>query len=120
VFDRGYTLYRRFCEFKHSDDDFVTLLCSNTRVDVLERLQNVELMVTKQQDGDGNDAELYRVRDDWVELSDTGEAFRRVTLETPDGEVMEYLTTLSPAEYDSIEVVQIYTLRTLIEILFRN
>ena len=33
---------------------------------------------------------------------------------------MEYLTTLLPAEYDPIEVIQIYTLRTLIEILFRE
>ena len=49
-----------------------------------------------------------------------GEEFRRVTLATPDGEVMEYLTTLSPAAFDPIEVIQIYTLRTVIEILFRE
>jgi hypothetical protein len=119
VFDRGYTLYARFCEIKHGDDDFVTLLRSNACVDVLERLQDVEITVTKDQDG-GNATEAYHVRDDWIELSDTNEAFRRVTLETPDGEVMEYLTTLSPAAYDPIDVIQIYTLRTLIEILFRE
>jgi len=37
VFDRGYTRYHRFCELKHSDDDFVTLLRSDARIDVLER-----------------------------------------------------------------------------------
>ena len=74
----------------------------------------------EEQEGDVDDANSYRVRDDWIELSDTDERFRRVTLETPDGEVMEYLTTLSPAEYDPIEVIQIYTLQTLIEMLFRE
>lgn len=120
VFDRGYTLYRRFCVIKHSDDDFVTLLCSNARVDVLEQIQDVEVTMTREHEGDVDDANSYRVRDDWIELSDTDERFRRVTLETPDGEVMEYLTTLSPAEYDPIEVIQIYTLQTLIEMLFRE
>jgi hypothetical protein len=119
VFDRGYTLYGRFCEIKHSDDDFVTLLRSNARVDVLEPIQDVDITVQREQDGDDT-PESYHVRDDWIELSETGEEFRRVILETPDGEVMEYLTTLSPAEYDPIEVIQIYTLRTLIEILFRE
>lgn len=38
VYDRGYTRYARFCEIKHGDDDFVTLLSSNAHVDVLERL----------------------------------------------------------------------------------
>lgn len=58
--------------------------------------------MTSNQEG-GDNTESYRVRDDWIELGDTGEEFRRVTLETPDGEVIEYLTTLSPAEYDPIE-----------------
>jgi hypothetical protein len=119
VFDRGYTRYERFCELKHSDDDFVTLLRSNARVDVLEPIQDVDITVQRGQDGDDT-PESYRVRDDWIELSETGEEFRRVTLETPDGEVMEYLTTLSPAAFDPIGVIQIYTLRTLIEILFRE
>jgi hypothetical protein len=29
TFDHAYTRYRRFCEIKHSDDDFVTLLHSD-------------------------------------------------------------------------------------------
>jgi len=120
VFDRGYTRYARFCEIKHSDDDFVTLLRSNARVDILDRLQDVEITVQREQEEGGDAPESYRVHDDWIELSETGEEFRRVTLETPDGEVMKYLTTLSPAEFDPIEVIQIYTLRTLIEILFRE
>jgi len=119
VFDRGYTLYARFCEIKYSDDDFVTLLRSNACVDVLEQIQDVEITVAKEQE-EGDASESYRVRDDWIELSDTEETFRRVTLETPDGEVMEYVTTLAPEEYDPIDVIQIYTLRTLIEILFRE
>ncbi len=80
VFDRGYTLYARFCEIKHGDDDFVTLLRSDACVDVLERIQDIEITVTEEQEG--TDAtESYRLRDDWVELSDTAEEFRRVTLE---------------------------------------
>jgi hypothetical protein len=31
---------------KHSDDDFVTLLQSDARLDVLKRIQNVEVTVT--------------------------------------------------------------------------
>jgi len=120
VFDRGYTRYGRFCAIKHSGDDFVTLLHSNARVDVLESIQDVEITVQREEEGGGDATESFRVRDDWIELSETGEEFRRVTLETPDGEVMEYLTTVSPAEFDPIEVIQIYTLRTLIEILFRE
>ena len=34
-FDRNYTRYHRFCELKHSDDDFVTLLRSDAQIDVL-------------------------------------------------------------------------------------
>ena len=41
-------------------------------------------------------------------------------LETPDGEEIEYLTTLASSEYDPIDVINIYTLRTVIEILFRE
>lgn len=119
VFDRGYTHYARFCELKHSDEDFVTLLRSNARVDVLEPIQDVDITVSREQEG-GDGTESYRIRDEWIELSETGEEFRRVTLEPPDGEVREYLTTLSPAEYDPIDVIEIYTLRTVIEILFRE
>ena len=86
VFDRGYTRYLRFCELKHSDDDFVTLLRSDARVDVLERVQNVEVT-----DKNGT----RQIRDERIELAETGETFRRIVLETPDGEEIEYLTTLS-------------------------
>ena len=46
VFDRGYMHYHRFCQMKRSDDDFVTLLQSDARLDVLKRIQNVEVTVT--------------------------------------------------------------------------
>ena len=111
VFDRGYTRYLRFCEIKHSTDDFVTLLHSNARLDVLERVQNVEVT-----DENGT----RQIRDERIELAETGKEFRRVVLETPDGEEIEYLTTLASSAYDPIDVISIYTLRTVIEILFRE
>jgi len=111
VFDRGYTLYVRFCKFKEADEDFITLLESNARYEVREHIQTVEVS-----DGD----ETRHVRDDRIELAETGEQFRRVVLETPDGEVLEYLTTLASSAYDPIDVINIYTLRTIIEILFRE
>ena len=77
----------------------------------MERTQTVEVT-----EGD----ETRQVRDDRIELADTGEEFRRVVLETPDGEELEYLTTLASSEYDPVEVISIYTLRTVIEILFRE
>lgn len=61
-----------------------------------------------------------KVTDDVIELSEMGECFRRVTLDDPDDEVTEYLTTLPAADFDPIDVVSIYTLRTLIEIFFRE
>jgi Transposase DDE domain. len=111
VFDRGYTRYLRFCEIKHSDDDFVTLLQSDARLDVLERVQNVEVT-----DENGT----RQIRDERIELAETGEEFRRIVLETVDGEEIEYLTTLASSAYDPIDVISIYTLRTVIEILFRE
>ena len=39
---------------------------------------------------------------------------------TPDGEEIEYLTTLASSAYDPIDIVRIYTLRTLAEILLRE
>jgi IS4 transposase len=60
------------------------------------------------------------VSDQRIELAETGEKFRRIVVEDVDGEAIEYLTTLSPVEYDPVDVVRIYTLRTLIEILFRE
>ncbi len=58
--------------------------------------------------------------DQRIELAETDEEFRRIVFEDVDGERMEYLTTLSLSEYDPVEVISIYTLRTFIEILFRQ
>jgi hypothetical protein len=41
-------------------------------------------------------------------------------LETPGGEEIESLTTLASSEYDPIDVINIDTLQTVIEILFRE
>ena len=57
-----------------------------------------------------------QVRDERIELAETGEEFRRVVLETPAEDEIEYLTTLASSEYDPIDVITIYTLRTCIEI----
>jgi len=111
VYDRGYTRYERFCGFTDIDDDFITLLESDARYEICEHIQTVEVT-----EGDGT----RQVRDDRIELADTGEQFRRVVLETPDGEELEYLTTLASSAYDPIDVISIYTLRTVIEILFRE
>jgi len=86
--------YLRFCEIKHSDDDFVTLLHSNARLEVLERFQNVEIT-----DENGT----RQIRDERIELVETGEEFRRIVLETADGEEIEYLTTPATALTRSIE-----------------
>jgi hypothetical protein len=60
------------------------------------------------------------VHDDLIELAETGETFRRIVFKDVDGEEIAYLTTLSPEEHDPVYVMNIYTLRTLIEILFVN
>jgi len=123
VFDRAYTRYLRFCEIKHSDDDFVTLLQSDARFEVLEVLEEFEVSVTRDktaQPGESADESTRQVRDERIELAETGEEFRRIVLETPDGEEIEYLTTLASSAYDPIDVITIYTLRTMIEILFRE
>ena len=111
------------CEIKHSDDDFVTLLQSDARFEVLEVLEELEVSVTREeavQPGEPADASTRQVRDERIELAETGEKFRRIVLETPDGEKIEYLTTLASSAYDPIDVISIYTLRTMIEILFRE
>jgi hypothetical protein len=41
-------------------------------------------------------------------------------MNTPDGEEGEYQTTLASSAYDPIDVISIYTLRSCIEILFRE
>jgi hypothetical protein len=86
------------------------LLRSDARVDVLEHVQDVEIP---------DESGTRSVCDQHIELAATGEEFRRIVFEDVDGEV-EYLTTLSSAEYDPVDVVRIYTLRTLTEILFRE
>jgi hypothetical protein len=111
VFDRGYLDYDRFCGMKQRGEDFVTLLRSDARVNVLERVQDVEIT---------DEAGTRSVSDQRIELAETGEQFRRIVVEDVEGEEIQYLTTLSPAEYDPVDVVRIYTLRTLIEILFRE
>jgi hypothetical protein len=123
TFDRAYTRYLRFCEIKHSDDDFVTLLHSNARFEALEVLEEFEVAVSGKeaaQPREPADESTRQVRDERIELAETGEEFRRIVLKTPDGEEIEYLTTLASSAYDPIDVISIYTLRTCIEILFRE
>jgi len=123
VFDRAYTRYLRFCEIKDSDNDFVTLLHSDARFEVREVLEEFEVAVSENnaaQPNASDDKATRRVRDERIELAETGEEFRRIVLETPDGEEIEYLTTLASSAYDPIDVITIYTLRTVIEILFRE
>ena len=111
VFDRGYLDYDRFCTLKEREEEFVCLLQSDTRVDVLERIQDIDIT---------DKAGTRYVCDDLIKLAETGETFRRIVFEDVDGEEIAYLTTLSPEEYDPVDVMNIYTLRTLIEILFRE
>jgi len=111
VFDRGYLDYDRFCAMKQRRADFVTLLRSDARVDILESVQDVDIT---------DQTGTRSVSDQRVELAETGEQFRRIVFEDADGNEMEYLTTLASSEYDPVEVISIYTLRTVIEILFRE
>jgi hypothetical protein len=111
VYDRGYLNYDRFCEMKRRSEDFVTLLQAKAQVDVLEHIQDVEIT---------DEAGTRHVVDQRIELAETGEEFRRIVFEDVDGEEIEYLTTLSPVEYAPVDVMNIYTLRTVIEILFRE
>jgi uncharacterized protein YqfB (UPF0267 family) len=110
VFDRGYLDYDRFCELKERETDFICFLQADARIDVLERIQDVEI----------TDKQGTRyLRDKRIELVETGEQFRRIVFEDVDSEEPAYLTTLSSA-YAPVEVMSIYTLRTMIEILFRE
>ncbi len=66
------------CGFGNSrNEDFITLLESDARYEVREHIQTVEV-------GDGD--ETRYIRDDRIELVKTVHLFRRVVLETPDGE----------------------------------
>ncbi|GAD53909.1 hypothetical protein MBEHAL_2669 [Halarchaeum acidiphilum MH1-52-1] len=110
VYDRGYLDYDRFCTLKEQGKDFICLLQVDARVDVLEQFQDVE--ITDEQG-------TRHVRDERIELAETGEEFRRIVFEDVDGEELAYLTTVS-SEYAPVEVMSIYTLRTMIEILCRE
>jgi hypothetical protein len=123
VFNRAYTRYLRFCEIKDSDNDSVTLMYSDARFEVSETLEELEITVSRNntaQPTHADEESTRRVRDERIELAETGEEFHRIVLETPDGEEIEYLTTLASSEHDPIDVVNIYTLRTVIEILFQG
>ncbi len=123
MFDRAYTRYLRFCEIKHSNGDFITLLHSDARFEVKEVLEEFEVSVTRNravQPRESAEKLTRQVRDGQIELAETDEEFRRVVLETPDGEEIESLTTLASSAYDSIDVISIYSLRTVIEILCRE
>ena len=111
VFDRGYLDYDRFCRMKNRREDSVTLLQSNARVDILDALQDIDIT---------DEAGTRHVSDQRIELTETGEEFRRIVFEDIDGEETQYLTTMSRSEHDPVEVISIYTLRTMIEILFRE
>ncbi|WP_135806363.1 IS4 family transposase [Halorussus marinus] len=110
VFDRGYLDYERFCSLKKQNKDFICPLQTDARVDVLEHVQDVE--ITDEQG-------TRHLRDERIELAETNEEFRRIVFEDVDSEELAYLTTLSSG-YAPVEVISIYTLRTMVEILFRE
>jgi len=92
--------------------DLIEVVLANTdaRVDVLEHVQDIE--ITDEQG-------TRYLHDDRIELAETSEEFRRIVFKDVDGEELAYLTTLSSG-YAPVEVMSIYTLRTMIEILFRE
>ena len=57
----------------------------------MERVQDVEIT---------DEAGTRSVCDQRIELAEAGEEFRRIVVEDVGGEEIEYLTTLSPSEYD--------------------
>jgi len=81
---------------KQREEDFVNLLQSDARVDVLDALQDVDIT---DEGGTRSDS------DQRIELAETGEQFRRIAFEDVDGEEIEYLTTLASSEYDPVEVI---------------
>jgi hypothetical protein len=111
IWDRGYTDYGRFVVRNRAGDDFVMTLKANANTSVVDYLKEFTV-----RDPDG----LRHVIHEIIELGETGETFRRVTVEDSDGELTEYLTTLPPEEYAPIDVMDIYTLRTMIQSCFRD
>jgi IS4 transposase len=72
------------------------------------------------------DGDVTHITDELGELASTGEEFRRVTVSDSDGDadggerVNTYLTTLPSESYDPLDVVVIYAVRWLLEIMFRK
>lgn len=112
VFDKGYVNYGRFAGLKNDGIDFVTPLKDNAKHEIVERVHD---FVYEQPDG-----EEVRVIDESIELGTVGREYRKVTIMHDDDNDKIYLTTLSPAEFDALEVVLIYGVRWLIEIMFRE
>lgn len=119
AFDKGYVDYDRFCSLKHRGIDFITPMKDNARYTVMETLCDRTL-------DEAEDGDVTHVTDELIELGATGEQFRRVTVRIADGDaeggerVNTYLTTLSPATYDPLDVAVIYAVRWLLEIMFRE
>lgn len=67
-----------------------------------------------------DEAGTRHVSDQRTELVETSGQFRRVMFKHIDGEELQYLAMLSPAEYDPVEGMSIYTIRKVIEIWFRE
>lgn len=95
VFDRGYLEYDRFCALKECEEDFVCLLQSDARVDVLDSLQDIDIT---------DDTGTRHIHDDLIELAEIDKSFRRILFEDVDRKKITYLTTLSPTEYDPVDV----------------
>lgn len=90
MFDRGYLDHDRFCELEEREIDFICLLQADARVDVLDVFQDVEIT---------GEPGTRNLRDEWVELAQTGERFRRIVSEDVDGEVPDYgVTRYAPVE----------------------
>ncbi|UHQ99137.1 IS4 family transposase (plasmid) [Natrinema zhouii] len=112
VFDKGYVHYGRFAGMKNEDMDFVTPLKDNAKHEVVERIHDFE---HAQPDG-----EEVQVTDEYIELGTVRREYRKVSIMHEDDDDEIYLTTLSPDEFDALEIALIYGVRWLIEIMFRK
>lgn len=92
--------------------NFVTPLRDNAKHEVVERAYD---FTYEQPDG-----EEVRVTDDYIELGTMGRRHRKVTIRHDDDDDEVYLTILPPDEFDALEIVLIYGVRWLIEIMFRE
>lgn len=84
VFDRGYLDHSQFCDFKECGIDFICLLQADARAEVLEHIQDVEIT---------NEQRKRHLRDEQIELVETGQRFRRIMFKHVDDEKLAYLTT---------------------------